>query len=189
MIAPVAAFEGGLLQAIPRPVLTGCLAVAFLAALPAALVYLCVVLNRAAADRKVSSKQLAASFALTLVPVGFAMWCAHLAYHLGTGWFTAVPVIQRAWTGLWHVRTAVDWSASTYGAIPHWLRPLQISFLDAGLLLTLYIAWRTAQRLAPRLAVQLRVFAPWGVVACALYVAGIWILFQPMQMRGTMMMH
>jgi cytochrome c oxidase assembly factor CtaG len=189
MIAPVAAFEGGLLQAIPRPVLIGGLALAFLVALPAALVYLCVVLNRAAAHREVSSKQLAASFALTLVPVGFAMWCAHLAYHLGTGWFTAVPVIQRAWTALWHIRTAVDWSASAYGAIPGWLRPLQISFLDAGLLLTLYIAWRTAQRLAPRLAVQLRLFAPWCVVACGLYIVGIWILFQPMQMRGTMMMH
>jgi len=32
------------------------------------------------------------------------------------------------------------------------------------------------------------VLAPWAVLAGALYSAGVWIIFQPMQMRGTMMM-
>jgi len=34
----------------------------------------------------------------------------------------------------------------------------------------------------------LAVLAPWAVLAGALYSAGVWIVFQPMQMRGTMMM-
>ena len=34
----------------------------------------------------------------------------------------------------------------------------------------------------------IRPAAPWAVLAGALYWAGVWIVFQPMQMRGTMMM-
>jgi hypothetical protein len=30
-------------------------------------------------------------------------------------------------------------------------------------------------------------FLPWGVLATALYAAGVWIVFQPMQMRGMIM--
>jgi cytochrome c oxidase assembly factor CtaG/ferredoxin len=79
-----------------------------------------------------------------LVPVGTAMWAAHLLYHV-------VPL----------------WSA---------LAPAQILLLDAGLLLTLYVAWRIGKTLA--------VAVPWMALACGLYAAGIWILFQPMPMRG-----
>jgi cytochrome c oxidase assembly factor CtaG len=189
MIAPVTLLEDRLAAAMPRPLLIGLLAALFLVVLPAALVCVATSISRLFADGETSAKQLATSFALALVPTGFAMWCAHLAYHLGTGWFTAVPVIQRAWADLWHGSAQIDWSASAYAAIPSWLQPLQILLLDAGLLLTLYVAWRTAQRVAPGLESQLRVFAPWCVVACVLYIAGIWILFQPMQMRGMMMMN
>jgi hypothetical protein len=58
------------------------------------------------------------------------------------------------------------------------IEPVQIFLLDAGLLLTLYLGWQIAR--------SLRLLAPWAAVACALYGAGIWILFQPMQMRGMM---
>jgi hypothetical protein len=33
----------------------------------------------------------------------------------------------------------------------------------------------------------LAVMSPWAVVAGALYSAGLWIIFQPMQMRGMAM--
>lgn len=189
MIAPVTLFEDRLAGAMPRPLLFAILAAVFLILVPVVLVYAATLISRLSADRGTSAKQVGTSFALALVPTGFAMWCAHLAYHLGIGWWTAVPVIQRAWADLWHSSAKIDWSASTYAAIPSWLQPLQILLLDLGLLLTLYIAWRMAQRFAPKLKSQLRVFAPWCVVACALYIAGIWILFQPMQMRGMMMMN
>jgi len=35
----------------------------------------------------------------------------------------------------------------------------------------------------------LRVMSPWVVLTASLYAAGLWIVFQPMQMRGTMLMH
>lgn len=59
-------------------------------------------------------------------------------------------------------------------------RPAQLLLLDAGLLLSLYIGWRLA-RLHTR-----KWMLPWSVLAAALYTFGIWILFQPMQMRGML---
>jgi hypothetical protein len=34
----------------------------------------------------------------------------------------------------------------------------------------------------------LAVVAPWASLAVLPYVAGVWLCFQPMQMRGTMLM-
>ena len=59
-----------------------------------------------------------------------------------------------------------------------WLLPLEILFLDVGLLLSLY----TGYRLAP----SLKALAPWALLLVLLFAAGVWILLQPMQMRGTL---
>ena len=56
--------------------------------------------------------------------------------------------------------------------------------LDAGLLLTLYVAWRIAKQVVPAFRSALSVAVPWAALSVALYGAGVWILFQPMQMRG-----
>jgi hypothetical protein len=72
---------------------------------------------------------------------------------------------------LYHLGTA--WIAT----VSTWLAPLQILLLDAGLLLTLYLLWRIA-------GIVLAI--PWALLSVALYAAGVWILLQPMQMRGMM---
>jgi cytochrome c oxidase assembly factor CtaG/ferredoxin len=95
------------------------------------------------------SADMARRFIFTLVPIGFAMWAAHLLYHVAQA-----PIL------------------------PDWLTGAQILVLDAGLLLTLYTGWRISNAIMQ--------FAPWAVMACLLYGAGIWILFQPMEMRGMM---
>jgi hypothetical protein len=100
----------------------------------------------------VSSKELMHRFAFALVPIGFAMWLAHLSFHLVSWWST--------------------WTATG------WLTSAQILILDGGLLMTLYLLWRIAG--------QLRFWVPAAAAACGLYAAGIWIVFQPMQMRGMM---
>ncbi|MGH9582316.1 MAG: cytochrome c oxidase assembly protein [Bryobacteraceae bacterium] len=117
-------------------------------------------------------------FALALVPVGIAMWAAHLLYHFGTGWMAAVPVVERAITGVV--------TFMTMQPVPDWLTKAQLGVLDAGLLLTFYVCWRVATQYATRARSALALAAPWAVVSCALYAAGVWILFQPMQMRGLM---
>jgi hypothetical protein len=135
-----------------------------------------------AANRTILPKRdttgAARRFALGLVPVGIAMWAAHLLYHFATGWFTAAPVIERAISG------AI--TAMKMPVIPPWLTQAQLGVLDAGLLLTFYVGWRIARQYATRIRTSVALAAPWAIVACALYAAGVWILFQPMQMRGIM---
>ncbi|MBV8897201.1 MAG: cytochrome c oxidase assembly protein, partial [Acidobacteriaceae bacterium] len=99
--------------------------------------------------RAVSSKELMHRFAFALVPIGFAMWLAHLSFHFVSYWVAT-----------------------------QWLTSAQILILDCGLLMTLYVLWRIAG--------QVRLLWAPAVLACALYAAGVWIVFQPMQMRGMM---
>jgi cytochrome c oxidase assembly factor CtaG/polyferredoxin len=87
--------------------------------------------------------------------------------------FSLVPLGVGMWAAHLLFHEASFWTTAS-------ITWLQIVLLDAGLLLALYIAWRIAE------GVFLRQFLPWASVACLLFAAGIWILFQPMQMRGMM---
>jgi hypothetical protein len=71
--------------------------------------------------------------------------------------------------------------------VADWLPRLEILFLDLGLLLSLYSGYRLALAQSPsrRLAQALWALAPWAVLMTLLFAAGIWLVFQPMQMRGT----
>jgi len=131
------------------------------------------------------AREMFCRFSLALVPLGLAMWGAHVLFHLLTGWNMPWPVLQRATTDL-----GIGWLGR-----PHWvmfgpllgadtLLAIQLLLLDAGLLLSLYVGWRVATGFAPRVWASLRLFAPWASVAAGLYSSGIWVLLQPMQMRG-----
>jgi ferredoxin len=113
--------------------------------------------------------------ALTLLPLGLAMWAAHFVYHLATAGPSLGPVLVRAVSGE---------SAGGAGAFlgPAAAIGVELLVLDAGLLLTLYAGWRLAAELTRERA--LRLFAPLALVASALWLAGVWILLQPMAMRG-----
>ena len=115
------------------------------------------------------------------------MWLAHFSFHFLTGYESAVPVIERfiADRG-WYVFGSPDWSCSACTAAPSWLLRLQIMFLDLGLLLALYTAYRMALSQGERLGQALKAFAPWAMLILLLFALGIWIVFQPMQMRGMM---
>jgi cytochrome c oxidase assembly factor CtaG len=128
---------------------------------PALLIAACGWLSRLGA--RTEWKELTCSFALALVPVGFGMWLAHFSNHLLAWWSTVIPAVQR------------------------FIPSLELCFLDLGLLLALYILWRVAQRFAGGGRMAVAVMSPWAVLAGALYSAGVWIVFQPMQMRGMMM--
>ena len=114
------------------------------------------------------------------------MWAAHLLYHLATGFLTIVPVSERLLHSLLQFPIQPDWSLAAMPFLPHWLAPTQILLLDAGLLATLYLIWRIAKERMNR-ARPGGVFLPWGAFAFVLYGIGIWILLEPMQMRGMMM--
>jgi len=82
---------------------------------------------------------------------------------------------------------APDWALSSTMLLFDWIPSLQLLLLDLGLLSTLYVGWRLARRFRLRFGRTLGLIAPWGGLAFVLYSIGIWIIFQPMQMRGMMM--
>jgi hypothetical protein len=127
----------------------------------------------------VGSLEVATRFAYVLVPLGFGMWLAHYTFHFVTGYDAAVPLAQRfaADLGLTSLGEP-HWGRACCRPLPEWLLPLEILFLDVGLLLSLYAGYR--------LAPTLRGLAPWALLMVLLFALGVWTLFQPMQMRGTL---
>jgi cytochrome c oxidase assembly factor CtaG/ferredoxin len=122
-------------------------------------------------------------FSFSLVPIGFAMWLAHFAFHFFTAAFTPMPVIHRIAHDLGVVESEPVWSVSSLAFYN--LPGLELFLLDLGLLLSLYIAWRIAGQMSS--VRRFWTFLPWGLLAASLYAAGVWIIFQPMEMRGMMM--
>ena len=151
-----------------------------LVAVPWFLAWLCSAvssrLGRAAGPRP----SLGRRFAFTLIPLGFAMWFAHFLYHLATGWRSIIPVLGR----LLHASTT---ATALSAQIPAWVQPAQLLILDAGFVFTIYLAWRAARREVPRAGAALGILAPWALLGTGIYAICVWILFQPMQMRGMVM--
>ncbi len=124
-------------------------------------------------------------FAFALAPLGFSMWGAHVAYHFLTGASALIPVSQRVTNDFGiSLLGRPNWASAAMLVPLDWLPSLQILLLDGGLLLTLYVGWRVARGLSTRARGALRLLAPWACLAVLLYATGVWIVFQPMDMRG-----
>lgn len=178
MVGPVMMWEHhwhARLGAHMMPAIVAAFVVAGVVLVPALIVGLCGWLNRLTSSARNIGRTVR-RFIFALVPLGLAMWLAHLLYHFATGWNGPSAALGRLVAGM-----AV---AAPAAFVPGWLTAVQIVLLDAGLLLTLYVGWRVAKQQADGVRRALGLIAPWMTVACGLYCAGIWILFQPMQMRG-----
>jgi cytochrome c oxidase assembly factor CtaG len=131
--------------------------------------------------------EVATRYSYALVPLGFGMWLSHYSFHLLTSYDTVVPTSARFLS---------DLGSNVLGR-PHWIagccRPpvdgllqLEITFLDLGMLLSLYSGYRIALTRSSRWPQRLWGFAPWVGLILLLFAAGVWIIFQPMQMRGNL---
>jgi cytochrome c oxidase assembly factor CtaG len=183
MVGPVA--EGqeqlGRLMGIHSPLLaTTAFYLLALVALPLLAVGGAAALSRRWGRLGAGTLDVATRYAYTLVPLGFGMWLAHYCFHFLTSYDTAMPAAQRfaADLGLTSLG-APAWGATCCRPVTPWLLPLELLFLDFGLLLSLY----TGYRLAP----TLKALAPWALLLVLLFATGVWIVFQPMQMRGTLL--
>jgi hypothetical protein len=115
----------------------------------------------------------------SLVPLGAAMWLSHYSFHFFTSYDAAVPAARRAAFDLGWLAGAPAWACHCCAAAPAWLLRAELLALDLGLLLSLYTAWRVGgRRLGPTL--------PWAALIVGLFALGVWVLLEPMQMRGTM---
>jgi ferredoxin len=186
MVSPVYALESWLAARMGATHEAPVLGVIFLLLLvvePALLLGLAAGLTRWGARMRDALLPLAARFSYALVPLGVGIWMAHYSFHLFTSLFTFIPVIQSAFAdfGLpllgqpaWHLG----------GLSPGWVHPLEMGFLGLGLLGSLLVAWRIAGREAPARAVA--AFLPWAGLCLILWISAIWLMGQPMEMRGTM---
>ena len=66
-----------------------------------------------------------------------------------------------------------------------WLFPIQAVFLYLGLFGSLVVAFQIAVSHYQNRNIALRAFLPWGILSLLMLVAALWIMFQPMEMRGT----
>ncbi len=132
-------------------------------------------------------------YAYALVPLGFGMWLAHYSFHFLTGFWNFVPVVQRFVADLLGspLLGAPRWDL---GALlpAAWLDPLEIGFLVLGWFGSLMVAYRLAEKDAARFSGDTRcvwcAFLPWAAMLTLLLASAIWLMGQPMEMRGMPMM-
>ncbi len=127
--------------------------------------------------------------AFALLPVGFGVWLAHYSFHFLTGFWTFVPVVQSF---------VSDIAGSPLLGAPRWylgplvpdtlLYPVELGFLGLGWLGSLLVAYRLAagghgrRKLASG---TLAALLPWALLVSLLLAAAVWLMGQPMEMRGT----
>lgn len=132
--------------------------------------------------------QMIRRFTPALVPLGAAMWFVHYGFHLVVGAAAAVPAMMRfAKDWGWQISASSRLVRSCCAAEPPgWLLHAEILCLDLGLLASLYAAYRIATADAHASRPSLRQFWPWSALIVILFALGVWIVFQPMEMRGTL---
>jgi ferredoxin len=130
-----------------------------------------------------SVKETMVRFAYALVPFGVGVWLAHYGFHFLTGAGTILPVTQSA---------AIDLTGAAVLGDPDWrwlgLRsgvvfPMQLGAVVLGTMGAVMLAGRIAER--DYLERAGRAAAPWVLLIAGLAVLVLWILVQPMEMRGT----
>ncbi len=123
-------------------------------------------------------------FVYALVPLSFGMWLAHYAFHFLTGALTLIPVSQSFLNDVGFYVGSPLWSLGPI-VPPDWLFPIQTIFLYLGLFASLTTGFQISLDIHKARHVALRAFLPWAILMLLMLVAALWIMFQPMEMRGT----
>ncbi|QDT75598.1 cytochrome c oxidase assembly protein [Lacipirellula limnantheis] len=156
-------------------------------ALPTITVFLAAYFSRILSDGRTRTSALAARYAFALIPLGFAMWIAHYSFHFFTSWEAIIPAAQRFGGDLGvDFLGPPEWICACCRPAAAWVLRFEFLALGVGLLGTLYTVLRIAESRASCTRRAIGAAAPWGLLAIALYASGVWILLQPMQMRGTL---
>jgi hypothetical protein len=146
-----------------------------------------VAICRWSGQVKASAVEVATHFSYALVPIGFSMWLAHYSFHFLASFDAVTPALQRFASDLgWSLLGQPTGVRACCRSVADWLPRLEILFLDVGLLLSLYSAYRIARSRSDFKSQTFRMLAPWALLIGLLFAAGVWIALQPMQMRGTL---
>lgn len=185
MVSPVYAFQdwlSGILNTQSEMAVLGTLFFLMLVVEPALLLGAASFSVKRLTGSGESIFSIIKTFAYSLIPFGFGMWVAHYSFHLLTGLWTFLPVVQ----GM-----MIDAGFTLFGE-PRWqlsglpdnlVLPLEYGFLSLGLLGTLLVAYRLSEK--NFYDKKWQAFIPWAILSLLLFIAAIWLLQQPMEMRGT----
>jgi len=187
MTAPARHVERWLAGAIgtsSNALVLACLFILGLGIAPALLLFAAAGATRLlAADPAIAVRRIIVGYAYGLVPLGFGMWVAHYGFHLLTGVLTAVPVTQGAAIDLLGWAALGDplwrWAGMRPGAV--W--PIQLGCLLLGAAGSLAVIHLISIRDYPHRSTRATV--AWAALVTLVAAAAIWVLFQPMEMRGT----
>jgi polyferredoxin len=184
MVSPVYAFEAWLSARLgathEAPVLAAVFALG-LCVEPLVLLGGAAWATRKLAQTKAPLLSVTTRFSYALVPMGAAVWLAHYGFHFFTGLFTLGPVVHGMLRDLGFPLSEVHYGAA--GLPAGLVYPLELGFLGLGLVVSVSVAYRIAQGFAPERAV--RGALPFASLALLLCAASLWLLSQPMEMRGT----
>ena len=186
MVSPVYTLEGWLASTLhfsrEAPVL-GLIFALFLVAEPVLLLGSAGWLTVRWGGRSGGVLSAIVRYSYALIPMGFGVWLAHYGFHFLTGLLTFIPVAQSAAAGAagWPVLGSPAWQLT--GLPQRVVYPLDLGFLGLGLLGSLLLTYRLAAD--EPCARRWRVFAIWAALCVALWVSGLWLMSQPMEMRGT----
>jgi len=175
----------GTLGITSEPVIVALLFLTMLVALPLALVSYTAWFSRRLAGDSQPLRPLISRYSFALVPLGFGMWLAHYGFHFFTGVLTIVPLTQSFFGdlglgGLGDPR----WELAELLPIT-WLDWFELLALEAGLLGSLWAGYRISRGVYRSRRVARRAALPWFVLSIALFAIGVWLMAQPMEMRGT----
>jgi cytochrome c oxidase assembly factor CtaG len=188
MTAPVISFEDKLATRLgveSSLAVTGVLLLIALVTVPGILVFAAARSGRGPGAVPSTTREFVCRYSVSLVPLGVAMWAGHFLFHLAAGWGSASAAAQHAANAIGlHLIISPGGESGSPLLGAQGVRVLQTILLDAGLLLALFLMWRIALVYAPRGRTALRLILPWATIATVLYAFGVWILLQPMQMRG-----
>jgi hypothetical protein len=187
MVRPVYVFESWLAGVLgvnhEAPVLA-LIFFLFLVLEPVLLIGSAAWLTRSLSNRKRSVLATAVSYSYALVPLGFGIWLAHYGFHFFTGVLTVIPVAQNAVAELG--RPLLGQPRWTFVGLPQdVVRVFEYGFLGLGLLGSLLVSHRLAES---ELSNHKRgIFATWAFVSFVLCCAALWLMSQPMEMRGVVL--
>jgi polyferredoxin len=187
MTAPSATAERWLVETFGFASEAPALALLFvvgLGAIPVLLLSAAAALTRSTSRDEAGSLATTASrYALALLPLACGVWLAHYGFHLLTGALTIVPVVQSAAIDLFGRAALGEPLWHWVGMQPGSVFPLQLGVVMLGAAGSLGLVYGTSVRDYP--VRPAAASAPWTALVVVLAAAAVWIMSQPMAMRGV----
>ena len=185
MVSPVYALEVWLANLLgityELPVLAFIFAL-FLVVEPLLLIGIAAWLTRALSRSKRSIAAVAVRYSYALAPIGFGIWLSHFGFHFLTGLYTIIPVAQSAFVDLgWAILGQPQWGAP--GLSPNMVQLFEFGFILLGLVGSLLVSYLIAAK--EEVDHPLRVALPWAALSLIMAGGAIWLMSQPMEMRGV----